>query len=1149
MYKQQTMPTQPVAQAVGGKKDKKAKQATGHGQHIQRHKQPNHKVIASETPTTKETQVTSDIRKCKPSSKPIDSIKKIKPVNRDQSHIKGHSNQAVPDSPDAKGQHTNKSSKQKSKAVDSEGVERQKEETRRMLESYPVEKLVAFMLRHGIGEIQDFAPLRSDLLVKEIGSFYYCALCCKRYRNQEDNVDQHLDSKAHRDAFNELEMALRKTLPKDNSIQSAAADLLIQSWIEPNLLTEQDRERRTLAISRFGDIISEISPECKFRIIGSFLTGASQRDSDVNLELLHPNSKIFEADPRAKDSLHHKLVDPDAEYGSQINHHTLHYDLIGNAVESLYRIALSLLHGTQEFEVLSRIEDLTTKVPELVLHYLPTDITLRVCCYAEASYKLTCLLRNYLYLDERALQLCILVKHWARICRIVRPKHGTLSSDTLSILVIHYLQRTEPPVLPCLHDLLRKKSRNREEAGLEDQLNSLNLESSSRDTDQISDTNYIRPEGAVYNNNNANPELIEKEASEEEEGEEDEEENDDEICSEFDMSSIESLNWLSPNKSSIRELFLDFLRFSMSEFASVDRVISIRTLKKVTMASKRWNNQVKAVENPVKPKINLTRTVGSMQSFNYIRSCFGHAFYYLTSLPKPKQRRENPLNYTKFYINLKRFDFYFSMKEGNIKASKKTDTISEMITQDLFARDVEAINALIEHFIVNRKELDLIPKAVFNCYEIKHMLPPSDDSSNDPTIFCWFCKRNGHSKEMCREKEIGRDNVNTNNSLLLDRTINFDNGFLKLYTEDMISEEIHIEHTQILHSLEESIRNGLNLDCHLTLFGSTVNLLGSCDSDLDICMTLNGNLTGRGVDCVGILDAVSRLLVENPNVHDIEPILAARVPIIRFCYKDYDIDLCMYNQCAIHNSRLLKTYVLIDFRLAQLYYLVKRFAKACDIADASKGSLSSYAWSLLVIHFMQHTNPPMLPVLQEPPRNKNKELFGVGGWNVWFNDDVASIQMPSRSISLTSLFKEFLLYYTNFDFNKRVVSIRTSQVINKFQKNWNNCTIAIEDPFELTYNLSSRLDEQMAVYIMQTFPRAYQHICHIQNKCRSQNNVNAPLQIVKRIFERSSIMHQPPPYRGCRRCHKIGHRVANCPNKIAKKKTNDKVPGVEATGS
>ena len=40
-------------------------------------------------------------------------------------------------------------------------------------------------------------------------------------------------------------------------------------------------------------------------------------------------------------------------------------------------------------------------------------------------------------------------------------------------------------------------------------------------------------------------------------------------------------------------------------------------------------------------------------------------------------------------------------------------------------------------------------------------------------------------------------------------------------------------------------------------------------------------------------------------------------------------------------------------------------SQRCDIGDASRGSLSSYAYILMVLYFLQQRQPPVIPVLQE----------------------------------------------------------------------------------------------------------------------------------------------------------------------------------------
>jgi hypothetical protein len=58
---------------------------------------------------------------------------------------------------------------------------------------------------------------------------------------------------------------------------------------------------------------------------------------------------------------------------------------------------------------------------------------------------------------------------------------------------------------------------------------------------------------------------------------------------------------------------------------------------------------------------------------------------------------------------------------------------------------------------------------------------------------------------------------------------------------------------------------------------------------------------------------------------------------------------------------------LAKVRRANIYYQEKNICvfQLCDIGDASRGTLSSYAYIIMVIHFLQQIQPPVLPVLQQ----------------------------------------------------------------------------------------------------------------------------------------------------------------------------------------
>ena len=791
----------------------------------------------------------------------------------------------------------------------------------------PQDLKASYMNALGFSDVSNYVALNSDSFIRTIGSFYYCLLCGKRARfEREATITSHVENKLHINKLLQLRAYLFSKLPDDNSLNMKALSKFLDRWYEENALTDVMSTLRQYVVEEFNEILQSINPQCYCRLTGSLLTGTSLRYSDINLELIHPNSKLFESDSRAKNSIHHKLIDPDAGVGQQFNNHTIHFDLIANAIETLYKTAGYIQLGytaTNSFCVSSSIQDLTNKVPRLILTHRETNIELEISCYSDSSYKLNSLLRLYLSLDERSRVLSTLVKHWAKICHISEPERGTYAPTTFIILVIYYLQRVSPPILPCLHDLLPQKMKdNQNDKSLIKQLNELNLS----DLEEHELKSCDKPNSLVEDSNlhEASLEQLNESEGEDEEGEDEPEAEAEDDNFELNEETVKNLNWKSENHSSIHRLFAGFMMFMIDEFDDTSRVISIRTLKDVTLISKKWNTQVKAIENPLKPKTNLSRTIGAFRTFEYLRQCFKNAFHYLTSIPvQAALRQADPRDYIEFYVNVGRLDFFFEMKEA-MRAFPLNNCVADMIRQNLFARDVEVINSVVESCLTRGMDLELLPTSLANYYS-SHFLVPLDNAA---THFCWLCRRFGHKKPDCPKIHIEKLAQELQfYDHQLDRIVQFDGDFLKLYERDLITPEVARMHQSIVNKLRDTIAEMTGLDCKLELFGSTVNLLGSCDSDLDICMTLKDNPTGKGLNFVKILRQVHEVLIAMQEVMSIEPILSARVPIIRFRYKNFDVDLSMYNQCAIYNSKLLRTYVLIDYRVAQLFYLVKRFAK------------------------------------------------------------------------------------------------------------------------------------------------------------------------------------------------------------------------------
>jgi terminal uridylyltransferase len=82
----------------------------------------------------------------------------------------------------------------------------------------------------------------------------------------------------------------------------------------------------------------------------------------------------------------------------------------------------------------------------------------------------------------------------------------------------------------------------------------------------------------------------------------------------------------------------------------------------------------------------------------------------------------------------------------------------------------------------------------------------------------------------------------------------------------------------------------------------------------------------------------------------IEERVSAKVPIVKFRHRKTMIegDISLYNTLALQNTDLLRTYAEIDGRTKVLGHTVKYFAKICRIGDASCGSLSSYAYIVMM---------------------------------------------------------------------------------------------------------------------------------------------------------------------------------------------------------
>ncbi|VDO84401.1 unnamed protein product [Schistosoma mattheei] len=131
------------------------------------------------------------------------------------------------------------------------------------------------------------------------------------------------------------------------------------------------------------------------------------------------------------------------------------------------------------------------------------------------------------------------------------------------------------------------------------------------------------------------------------------------------------------------------------------------------------------------------------------------------------------------------------------------------------------------------------------------------------------------------------------------------------------------------------------------------------------------------------------------NITHIQPILTARVPILKVSFSNsFEADISFSNYLALSNTRMLAFYTKVEPKLRTLGIALKTVTKITKIGRAAAGGISSYAWIIMLIHYLQQID--QLPVLQELYEGSTKPTNLVNGWNVWYQNDLSVI------VSITS---------------------------------------------------------------------------------------------------------------------------------------------------
>ena len=227
-------------------------------------------------------------------------------------------------------------------------------------------------------------------------------------------------------------------------------------------------------------------------------------------------------------------------------------------------------------------------------------------------------------------------------------------------------------------------------------------------------------------------------------------------------------------------------------------------------------------------------------------------------------------------------------------------------------------------------------------------------------------------------------------------------------------------------------------------------------------------------------------------------------------------DINFSNHLALQNSHLLKCYASCDPRVRQMVLFVKAWSKKRKINTPYHGTLSSYGYVLMVLHYLINVaNPPVLPNLQTSPLMLQDEMsakeVSLEGYNIQFFRNEEKIlelayrgQLTFNQESLGSLLRGFFRYFAQqgygspsggFAWSQDTLSLRTlGGIISKQAKGWTGAKtetvdlsgpgpqtkeirqrylFAIEDPFETNHNIARTVVHNGIVAIRDEFRRAH----------------------------------------------------------------------------
>uniref|UniRef100_A0A8C7FSZ8 Terminal uridylyl transferase 7 n=1 Tax=Oncorhynchus kisutch TaxID=8019 RepID=A0A8C7FSZ8_ONCKI len=492
-------------------------------------------------------------------------------------------------------------------------------------------------------------------------------------------------------------------------------------------------------------------------------------------------------------------------------------------------------------------------------------------CKVSAGNDNACLTTSFLFeLSSREPLLLPLVlgfRHWAWICHVDRAEEGGLPSYVLALMVIYFLQQRKRPVLPAyLGHEIKDFSISR--------LHDFSL---TYMEDGCVHWGYY----PVSKDSSSPPETIFREGK----------------------APLVFQSAVSP--PSVGLLWVEMLRFYSLEFNMTECVISVRTSLVLSRDAKDWPKKRIAVEDPFAVKRNVARTLNSQQMYEYILHCLKSTYKYFAlplSLPSANHKMAGPRGAN--YKRQKALSDVSRVQSGLSSLKLESQAANGQKGEAGFKQDSDCMVEEEEESPSDsdnegeKEDEDLGKNSLSEEEEEDEELDEEDvldNKTEGASVVCSVCKRDGHLKKDCPEdfQRVQLAPLPPMTPAFL-KTLN---TVCQQCYRDFAPDDVELgvrEH--ILQDLESFVKRQFT-GARLRLFGSSKNGFGFKQSDLDICMVLDGQETAEGLDCISIIESLARLLRKHPGLRNILPITTAKVPIVKFYHARTGLegDISLYN--------------------------------------------------------------------------------------------------------------------------------------------------------------------------------------------------------------------------------------------------------------